>query len=168
MEDAATDAAPDAANMEVDGHTSTQSQGASAVPLAQMALTPFNHSPVTARGRQIVERARAESPHLVASPPVVSRSSSPSRVRTFMQGRTRPVSSSTATSTLPRSPQDVSVLSSSPTQTEPAQPAAGLVSGSHQGQQPTSPSLHCPLVVSPLLDQAAKVPLAQADASQRV
>jgi flagellar hook-length control protein FliK len=58
--------------MEVDGHPPAQAQGASAVPVAQVALTPFNHSPMTDRGRQIVERARVESPHLVASPPLFS------------------------------------------------------------------------------------------------
>jgi hypothetical protein len=80
--------------MDVDGHPPTHTAGTSAVPSAQVALTPFNHSPMTDKGRQIVARARAQYPHLVASPPTATRDPSPSRVWTFMQGRTRPVTSS--------------------------------------------------------------------------
>jgi hypothetical protein len=95
------DAAPDAANMDVDGHPPSHSSRVAAVPFTQMALTPFNHSPMTARWREIVARARSDLPHLAASPPVSSRSSSPSRVRTFIQGRTRPGTSASSIPTPP-------------------------------------------------------------------
>jgi hypothetical protein len=79
--------------------------GATLATGAQLALTPFNHSPVTARGREIVARARSQTPHLVASSPVASRTPSPSRVRTFMQGRTRPASSPSSRITPPGATQ---------------------------------------------------------------
>jgi hypothetical protein len=103
--------------MEVDGHPPTHPPDASAVPVTQVALNPFNHSPVIERGREIVARARVESPHLVASPPVSSRTS-PSRVRTFMQGRTRPTSSTFPRSTSPRTPQEPTIPPSSSTHAE--------------------------------------------------
>jgi hypothetical protein len=68
FDDSTADAAPEIANMEVDGHPSTPTSDVSAVPVTQVALTPFNHSPVTERGREIVARARVKAPHLVASP----------------------------------------------------------------------------------------------------
>jgi hypothetical protein len=74
--------------MDVDGQAPTHTAGTSAVPSAQVALTPFNHSPMTDRGRQIVARARAQHPHLVASTPTPTRDPSPSRVWTFMQAGT--------------------------------------------------------------------------------
>jgi hypothetical protein len=75
-DDPTMSAAPDVGNMEVDGHPSDGS-GKTAAPFfgAHIALTPFNHSPVTPRWKEIVDRARA---------------SSPSRVHSFMQGHTRP------------------------------------------------------------------------------
>jgi hypothetical protein len=60
--------------------------------LAPPPITPYNHSPSTPRGKELVEKARVLSPSLI-TPRVASvptRSSSSSRVRTFMQGRTRP------------------------------------------------------------------------------
>nr|XP_051198628.1 uncharacterized protein LOC127312198 [Lolium perenne] len=93
LEDGSAEDAPGAANMEVDTRPPTHTSGATSATGAQLALTPFNHSPVTDRGREIVARARSQTPHLVASPPRASRTPSPSRVRTFMQGRTRPASS---------------------------------------------------------------------------
>ncbi|KAK1697773.1 hypothetical protein QYE76_014470 [Lolium multiflorum] len=87
-DDAGADVTPEIAHMEVDGHPPTHPSGAAAAPVTQVALTPFNHSPMTDRGREIVARARTESPHLVASPTTTSRASSPSRVRTFMQAQT--------------------------------------------------------------------------------
>jgi hypothetical protein len=87
FDDAAAEGAPGASHMDVDGHASLPTSGSASVPVTQVAMTPFNHSPTTDRGKAIVARALSVSPHLVATPP-------PSRVRTFMQGRTRPVSSS--------------------------------------------------------------------------
>jgi hypothetical protein len=87
--------------MEVDNHPSAQPTGASSATGAQMALTPFNHSPVTARGREIVARTRSETLYLVASSPALTRTPSLSRVRTFMQGRTRPASSPSSSLTPP-------------------------------------------------------------------
>jgi hypothetical protein len=118
LDDSATDVAPGTTNMEVDGHPPAQSFGAAAAPVTQVALTPFNHSSMTDRGREIVPRARTMSPHLVASPPATSRASSPSRVRTFMQGRTRLVSSDSSLSTPPRTPQVAPTQSSTSAQTE--------------------------------------------------
>jgi hypothetical protein len=43
--DDAADAAPGSANMEVDGQAPSHSAGVAAVSVAQVALTPFNHSP---------------------------------------------------------------------------------------------------------------------------
>jgi hypothetical protein len=88
FDDSTADAALEAANMDVDGHPPTHTSGGTAVPVAQVALTPFNHSPMTDRGREIVARASSESPHLVASPPDVfsgyfSVSSSDLRSRTY-------------------------------------------------------------------------------------
>jgi hypothetical protein len=91
LDDSAADVAPGIANMEVDGQVPMQSSGTAVAPVTQVALTPFNHSPRTDRGREIVARAKEVSPHLVATPPPVSRAPSPSRGRIFMQGRTRPV-----------------------------------------------------------------------------
>jgi hypothetical protein len=91
--------------MEVDTCPPTHPSGATSATGAQLALTPFNHSPVTARGREIVARARSQTPHLVASSPVASRTPSPSRVRTFMQGRTRPASSPSSSITPPGATQ---------------------------------------------------------------
>jgi hypothetical protein len=87
--------APGSSHMEVDGHAPMHSSGTASVPVTQVALTLFNHSPRIDRGREIVARAMTVSPHLVATPPSTTRASSPSRVRTFMQGRTRPTSSPT-------------------------------------------------------------------------
>jgi hypothetical protein len=114
--------------MDVDGHPLTHA-GTSAVQSTQVALTPFNHSPMTDRGRQIVARARVESPHLVASPPVAPREPSPSRVRIFMQGRTRPVS-------VPLRVQQPLTPSSTSPQTVSVVPPTSVV------QQPAASSLH--------------------------
>jgi hypothetical protein len=78
--------------MDVDGQSHVADAGEGTTPHvgAQMALTPLNHSPMTARVKEIVDRARAISPHVVASPPAGDREVSLTRGRTFMQGRTCP------------------------------------------------------------------------------
>jgi hypothetical protein len=82
--------------MDVD--VTTSSNSAKTVPttcVAQLALTPFNNSPSTPKGKEIVERARQTTPGLIAprdtvSAPVAARRvPQPSRVCTFMQGTTR-------------------------------------------------------------------------------
>jgi hypothetical protein len=91
-EDHPLSATPETASIDVDGHPpSIDARKATAPSVgAQIAFTPFNHSPVTPRGKELVHCARRTSPHLVASVSTPIRSASPSRVRTFMQGRTRP------------------------------------------------------------------------------
>jgi hypothetical protein len=85
--------APEAANMDVDVPPAVRDHGKAVAPSSgvTLALTPYNNSPTTPRGKELVERARVHSPHLIAaasksSPRIIQ----PSRVRTFMQGRTRP------------------------------------------------------------------------------
>jgi hypothetical protein len=81
-------------SMDVDATPAAASGGQSVTTLgvAQVVITPYNHSPSTPRGKKLVERARALSPSLIAPivSPVFPRSSSASRVHTFMQGRTHP------------------------------------------------------------------------------
>jgi hypothetical protein len=80
--------APEAANMDLDGPPAVHDHGKAAAPSSgvSLALTPYNNSPTTPRGKELVERARVHSPHLIAA----ASKSAPSRVRTFMQGRTHP------------------------------------------------------------------------------
>jgi hypothetical protein len=60
FDDTAADVAPETANMDVDGHPPTHPSGAAAASVTQVALTLFNHSSMTDRGREIVARARSE------------------------------------------------------------------------------------------------------------
>jgi hypothetical protein len=91
-------AASEAANMEVDvpSASGNTSKAAASTPMTKVALTPFNNSPSTPRGIELVERARKLTPHLIApmGSTCISTSATrvlqPSRVRTFIQGRTRP------------------------------------------------------------------------------
>jgi hypothetical protein len=83
--------------------------------VVQRAITPYNHSSSTPRGKEIVARVRASSPSLVAPP---TRSVSPSRVRTFMQGRTCPQSSSSTSMSSPLVTADATAVS----------PLSGIVS----------------------------------------
>jgi hypothetical protein len=48
-DDAGTDVTPETAHMNIDGHHPTHPSGAAAVPVTQVVLTPFNHSPMTDR-----------------------------------------------------------------------------------------------------------------------
>jgi hypothetical protein len=79
--------------MEVDTTSPAGSGGKSVeAPVgSQLVVTPYNHSPSTPRGKDIIERACIALPSLIApivSALVLSPSASPSRVCTFMQGRT--------------------------------------------------------------------------------
>jgi hypothetical protein len=71
------------ASMDVDATPAASSGGQSvtASGVAQVVITPYNHSPSTPRGKELVDRARALSPLIIAPivSPVVSRSSSASR-----------------------------------------------------------------------------------------
>nr|XP_051219190.1 uncharacterized protein LOC127336421 [Lolium perenne] len=145
FDDAAADAAPEAASMDVDGLPPTHSSSATVVLVAEVALTPFNLSPRTNRGREILARARLESPPLVISPSALSRASSPSRVRTFMQGRTRPASSPSSCADSPTSQQGAPIPSSTSTQT-------GLEHG-RAALQPMAPLF--PTSLSPQEDDSA-------------
>jgi hypothetical protein len=139
LDDSAADVAPGSSHMEVDGHAPMHSSDTASVPVTQVALTPFNHSPRTDRGREIVARTMTVSPHLVATPPSTTRASSPSRVRSFMQGRTRPASSSSPVDT----PSFVPAPSSTSPQTERVQPRTPPSSAVHTvapGQQPADPT----------------------------
>jgi hypothetical protein len=90
--------APEAANMDVDVPPAVRDHGKADAPSTgvTLALTPYNNSPTTPRGKELVERVRVHSPHLIAadvsakslksSPRIIQ----PSRVCTFMQDRTRP------------------------------------------------------------------------------
>ncbi|KAM0844741.1 hypothetical protein ACQ4PT_056862 [Festuca glaucescens] len=105
--------APHDGAMDVDA--APQSAGgfnSAAAPVFQRVVTPYNHSPSTPRGKEIVAKVRVTSPSLIALFPSLegSQPASPSWVRSFMQGRTHPVSQppsssmTLSTSGSPRSP----------------------------------------------------------------
>jgi hypothetical protein len=75
-------------SMDVDSTPPVDNVGktVSAPGVSQVVITPYNHSPYTPRGKELVEKARVLSPSLIAPrvAPVPTRSSSSSRVRTFM------------------------------------------------------------------------------------
>jgi hypothetical protein len=85
---------PNTANMDVDAHPASGDSGKTTAPSvgAKVALTSFNHSPITLRGKEIVDSARKSLPHLFASRSASGGvwSTSPSCVHTFMQGQTQP------------------------------------------------------------------------------
>jgi hypothetical protein len=93
-DDSSSSAPQGLASMDVDATSATATGGQSVTGLgvAQVVITPYNHSPSTPRGKDLVQRAHVLSPPLIAPivSPMVSWSSSASRVHTFMQGRTRP------------------------------------------------------------------------------
>jgi hypothetical protein len=81
-EDHPSSATLEMASIDVDGHPPSGDTGKATAPSvgAQIAFTPFNHSLVTPRGKEIVDCARMSSPHLVASVSTPIRSASPSCV----------------------------------------------------------------------------------------
>jgi hypothetical protein len=61
--------APEVANMDVDVPHAVRDHGKADAPSTSvtLTLTPYNNSPTTPRGKELVERARVHSPHLIAA-----------------------------------------------------------------------------------------------------